>query len=105
MGEAVVTVTSTFTEPSTGVEGTHTYQYDALGRRVRKITGGAGAADTVFVRDGQTVIAEYAASTAAASSLRKYVNASYVDEPVLMIDRGVAQVGRFGPTWVPWHKR
>ena len=72
---------------STGVEGTHTYQYDALGRRVRKTTGGAGAADTVFVRDGQTVIAEYAAATAAASPVRKYVNASYVDEPVLLIDR------------------
>ena len=62
MGEAVVTVTSTFTEPSTGVEGTHTYQYDALGRRVRKTTGGAGASDTVYIRDGQTVVAEYTAA-------------------------------------------
>ncbi len=34
---------------ATGVEGTHTYQYDVLGRRVRKTTGGAGASDTVFV--------------------------------------------------------
>ena len=75
---------------STGVEGTHTYQYDALGRRVRKTTGGAGASDTVFVRDGQTVVAEYAATSAAASPLRKYVNASYVDEPVLLIDRTAA---------------
>ncbi len=75
---------------STGIEGTHTYQYDALGRRVRKTTGGAGAADTVFVRDSQTVVAEYAASQVAASSLRKYVNASYVDEPVLLVDRTAA---------------
>ncbi len=75
---------------STGVEGTHTYQYDALGRRVRKTTGGTGASDTVFIRDGQTVAAEYAATSAAASPLRKYVNASYVDEPVLLIDRTAA---------------
>ncbi len=75
---------------ATGVEGTHTYQYDALGRRVRKTTGGTGASDTVFVRDGQTVIAEYAATSAAASPLRKYVNASYVDEPVLLVDRTAA---------------
>ncbi len=75
---------------STGVEGTHAYQYDVLGRRVRKVTGGTGASDTVFIRDGQTVAAEYAATSAAASPLRKYVNASYVDEPVLLIDRTAA---------------
>ena len=57
---------------STGVEGTHTYQYDALGRRVRKTLNAQPStlnADTVFVRDGQTVIAEYAASSSAASPL------------------------------------
>ncbi len=75
---------------TTGVVGTHTYQYDVLGRRVRKTTGGTGASDTVFVRDGQTVVAEYTATSAAASPLRKYVNASYVDEPVLLIDRTAA---------------
>ncbi len=87
MGEPVVNVTSTLAEAATGVEGTHAYQYDVLGRRVRKTTGGTGASDTVFVRDGQTVAAEYTATSAAASPLRKYVNASYVDEPVLLIDR------------------
>ena len=50
----------------------------------------AKATDTVFVRDGQAVVAEYPASQAAASPLRKYVNASYVDEPVLLIDRTAA---------------
>lgn len=74
----------------TGVAGTHSYQYDALGRRVRKTTGGAGAIDTVFVRDGQTVIAEYEAGMPYGGYLRKYVNASYVDEPVLMVDRTAA---------------
>ena len=63
----------------------------------RRDYNGAGAADTVYIRDGQTVIAEYAAATAAASPVRKYVNASYVDEPVLLIDRTDA---RGGPGWV-----
>ncbi len=75
---------------STGIEGTHTYQYDAIGRRVRKTTGGAGATDTVFLRDAQTVVAEYTSGEEAAAPLRKYVNASYVDEPVLLIDRTAA---------------
>ena len=93
MSETVVTVTSTFDESMTGVEGTHTYQYDVLGRRVRKTLNAQPSslnADTVFVLNGQTVVAEYAATSAAASPLRKYVNASYVDEPVLLIDHTAA---------------
>lgn len=75
---------------ATGVVGTHTYQYDALGRRVRRVTGGTGASDTVFVLDGQIVVSEYTTATASTAPLRKYVNASYVDEPVLLIDRTAA---------------
>jgi RHS repeat-associated protein len=75
---------------ATGVAGTHTYQYDVLGRRVRKTTGGAGASDTIYVRDSQIVVAEYSVSVNPTLPLRKYINASYVDEPVLIVDRTAA---------------
>jgi len=62
------------------------YAYDALGRRVART---AGDQATVYVSCAQIVLAEYEAAEPAANPLRKYVNASYVDEPVLLIDRTV----------------
>ena len=85
MGEAVVTVTSTFTEPSTGVEGTHTYQYDALGRRVRKTTGGTSPSDTIFAHTGEQILADYSAGTAATTPTTKYARGSYIDELICRV--------------------
>jgi RHS repeat-associated protein len=62
-----------------GVTGTHTYTYDALGRRVSKTVGGN---TTVFVSDGMQEIAEYVNGVFSQS----YVYGSYIDEPLLKID-------------------
>ncbi len=62
-----------------------TYQFDALGRRVRRDDG---TDDTVFVQSGQQTIADYPSGTAATSPTYTYVYASYIDEPVLQ--------GRYG---------
>jgi RHS repeat-associated protein len=61
-----------------GIAGTHTYTYDALGRRVSKIVG---ALTTVFISDGLQKICEYENGTLA----RSYAYGSYVDEPLVMI--------------------
>lgn len=82
---------------------THSYTYDALGRRVSKtvMTGGGTGEQTtatlVFVNSirplkhsphaGQE-LAEYPANAAPASPQRKYIYAEYVDEPVLMLTPG-----------------
>ncbi len=75
---------------STGIAGTHTYKYDALGRRVRKTTTGTGASDTVYIHEGQRVYAEYTSGQPFNNPLRKYTYAAYIDEPVLLIDRTAA---------------
>jgi RHS repeat-associated protein len=62
-----------------GVAGTHTYTYDALGRRVSKTVG---ATTTVFVSDGMQEIAEYVNGAFSQS----YVYGSYIDEPLLKTD-------------------
>ncbi|MBX3444907.1 MAG: RHS repeat-associated core domain-containing protein [Planctomyces sp.] len=59
------------------------YAYDALGRRVSRTAGST----TVSVSNGPIVVSEYASGGAANSPLRKFLNGSYVDEPVLLIDR------------------
>jgi len=61
------------------------YEYDALGRRVRKNNG---TTNTVFVLAGWQVIAEYASGTAPASPSEQYVYASYIDEPILKTGTG-----------------
>ena len=87
---------------SVGMEGTHGYAYDAIGRRVSKTVdqGGGTFTTTVFSQltlpipplgtpGGQT-LAEYAAGAAPASPAspeRSYAFGSYVDEP-LVIDDG-----------------
>jgi len=60
-----------------GVVGTHSYAYDALGRRVSKTVG---ATTTVFVNDGLQEVCEYENGTFA----RSYVFGSYIDEPLQM---------------------
>ncbi len=77
------------------VAGTHTYQYDALGRRVAKTVG---ANTTVYVsrsygsrpnRMGRE-LAEYPLGTPAASSSAKYAYGAYVDDALMLVDRTVA---------------
>ena len=67
-----------------GIVGTHGYQYDVLGRRVRKTIGGASPSDTVFSLAGEQIVADYPAGTAPASPTTKYVWGSYIDELVCL---------------------
>jgi RHS repeat-associated protein len=62
----------------TGVDGTISYSYDALGRRASKTVNGN---ITNYVYDGARVIAEY---DGAGQLLRKYIHGPGLDEPVLM---------------------
>jgi RHS repeat-associated protein len=76
-----------------GIEGTHTYSYDALGRRVSKTVG---AATTVFVSDGLQEICEYVSSAGVPPALvRSYVYGSYIDEPLCMIVAAGENAGRY----------
>jgi hypothetical protein len=59
-----------------------TYQFDALGRRVRRDDC---TSDTVFLQSGQQTIADYPSGTAATSPTYTYVYASYIDEPVQVV--------------------
>ena len=68
-----------------GIEGTYTYQYDALNRRVRKTTGGSSPSDTIFAHTGEQILADYPAGTAAASPTAKYMWGSYIDELVCRV--------------------
>ena len=61
-----------------GIVGTHSYAYDALGRRVSKTVAGV---TTVYVNDGLQEIAEYENGVLA----RQYVFGTYIDEPLVMI--------------------
>ena len=60
------------------VDGTITYAYDGLGRRVAKTVNGTV---TKYVYDGARVIAEYDGT---GQLLRKYIYGPGLDEPVLM---------------------
>ncbi len=59
---------------------TVSHQYDALGRRVARTSGGT---TTVYVQVGQQTIADYASGVTPASSTYRYLYASYIDEPVM----------------------
>ena len=98
-----------------GIEGTHTYTFDALGRRVSKTvnptgngaggggssgggsgsgSGSAGSATTlVFVHSSQQIVAEYTSGQPSTIPLRKYAFGSYIDEPVALIDHTGAGAG------------
>ncbi|MBX3445091.1 MAG: hypothetical protein KF774_22015, partial [Planctomyces sp.] len=72
-----------------GLEGTHEYEYDVLGRRVARTVDDVAHSTlttTVYVHSDAIVFAEYLAGQPAASPVRKFVNASYVDEPVLLVN-------------------
>ncbi len=59
---------------------TVSHQYDALGRRVARTSGGS---TTVLVQAGQQTIADYASGAAPASSTYRYLYSSYIDEPIM----------------------
>jgi RHS repeat-associated protein len=63
------------------IEGTHSYTYDALGRRVSK--SGESEDTTVFVCSGQQLMSEYLAGASAAATKEKYVYASYIDDSIV----------------------
>ncbi len=54
------------------------YKYDVLGRRLKKA---AGTLSTVFVHDGDQIIAEYENG----ALKRRYVYGAYIDEPLAMV--------------------
>jgi RHS repeat-associated protein len=56
-----------------------TFEYDALGRRVRKNNG---TTNTVYILAGQLVVGEYASGAVPASPSETFVYASYIDEPI-----------------------
>ncbi len=63
------------------------YRQDALGRRVSKtIPDGEGSTTMVFVCDGGQVVAGYVADAVPASPERQFVYATYIDEPVVVVD-------------------
>ena len=75
---------------SDGIEGTHSYTYDALGRRVTKTVNDAQAGETtttLYVCAGQQVLCEYSVPTtgppAANAPDQRFVYGAYVDEPIL----------------------
>ena len=59
------------------------YAYDALGRRVAKTVGGNV---TVFVYDGNRVLAEY--ENGESKPARAYVYGPFIDEPLMMTTNG-----------------
>ena len=79
-----------------GMEGTHGYAYDAIGRRVSKTVDNNDSTFTTTVFSqltlpipplgtvGGQVLAEYDEGAAAASPIQSYAYGSYVDEPVVM---------------------
>ena len=81
---------------SAAVSGnTHNYTYDALGRRVSKtVQSGTASVTTVYVclampisfdpQAGQ-VVAEYTVSSTSDTLARKFVYATYIDTPVVML--------------------
>ena len=85
---------------SRGIAGTHTYEYDTLGRRVAKVVNDTAASTStraIFVCATQPiqhspyagqVMAEYESVNGAGATLaRKYAYGSYIDEPLVLIDR------------------
>jgi RHS repeat-associated protein len=78
-----------------GVTGTHTYAYDAFGRRVSKSVQNVGDfVTTVYVltevpagdRTVGQVLAEYSVTSSTPQLLKKYIYESYVDEPCLLVE-------------------
>ena len=85
---------------SKGIEGTHAYEYDALGRRVAKVvndTAASASTRTVFLYmtqpiqdspNASQVVTEYESLDGAVLTLaRNFVYGTYIDEPLVLIDR------------------
>jgi RHS repeat-associated protein len=81
------------------IEGTHTYQYDAFGRRVAKAVGGATPSTTVYVSKTAGLpnspyaaqeLAEYGLGVAATNPVRKYAYGRYIDDLLLFVERSAA---------------
>ena len=91
---ASVTVSPTAT---VGEEGTHSYAYDAIGRRVSKSVDNNDSTFTTNVYaqltlpippldlPGGQVLAEYDAGAAAGSPTQSYAYGSYCDEPLVLV--------------------
>ncbi|TWT29202.1 tRNA nuclease WapA precursor [Thalassoglobus neptunius] len=91
-----------------GIEGTHTYEYDALGRRVAKVVNDDSGMTTVVTRTiyinsyellpplssvGGQVLAEYEKVGAGSTNLaRTYTYGEYVDEPLSITDHSSTPV-------------
>lgn len=80
---------------SVGTVGTHSYEYDALGRRVAKVVTDSGITTTnLFIQRTNSityspfagqVLAEYEFTTGSPTVSRKFVYGDYIDEPVAMV--------------------
>jgi len=96
------TVPATAAQAGQGIEGTHTYEYDALGRRVSKTVNdvAAGTSETtVFVAltdplayspFPEQVVAEYRLGMAPSGAERRFVYGRYIDEPIALLDVNAA---------------
>jgi RHS repeat-associated protein len=88
-------------EASRGLVGTHTYRYDALGRRVAKVvdTDADNTPDTttVFIYNARwQFIAEYAGGASPTSPTRSRVySAGYIDEPLAQIEHTGTNAGTY----------
>ena len=59
------------------------FTYDALGRRVEKLTSGE---DTLYVSCGQKVCEEYTKTTGAYALARTYVHGTYIDDIIAKVE-------------------
>jgi RHS repeat-associated protein len=86
---------------SRGLVGTHTYRYDALGRRVAKVvdTNADNTPDTttVFIYNARwQFIAEYAGGAAPTNPTRSRVySAGYIDEPLAQVEHTGTNAGTY----------
>jgi len=83
------------TGSANGIEGTHAYTYDALGRRVSKTVNNTPASTTtttLFIQKTEPiayspyagqVISEYTSTDNFVAPKEQYTYASYIDEPIL----------------------
>ncbi len=79
--------------PTTGIEGTNEFGYDAFMRRTfKKITRSSTIAEhVVSIYAGPNLIAEYDAGTVAGSPNQEYVYAQEIDSLILLVRSGGSQ--------------
>ena len=71
------------TNPVRGIAGTHSYGYDAIGRRAWKH---AGNATTAFIYSGPNCIAEYTSGSSANSPGNEYVYSTDIDSLAMVVN-------------------